>query len=129
MKTCFYALLLGALGLCGTTLSAQNGAEILYDDFEFIANVGCGDYAVSGTVKRILTHQGTVVIYEGTATELATGDTVPLHVEEVAHGNLNGFTSQLIVVFPSKVTMHSLMHLNVAGDQLHVFAKTRANCH
>ena len=63
-----------------TNQSLAQGNTTIELPFDFISNDGCGDYAVSGTVIITVTQNGSTARYNGTATELATGETVPLRV-------------------------------------------------
>lgn len=128
MKKLCYLLVLAALTLTSSPILAQNGADIFTDEFSFTTNDGCGDYEVAGTVKLIFANRGVVFIYTGTATEVATGDTVPLNVRVVSHGNQNGLTESFTLVFPSKAVVHSVFHLNVTPDGLNIVDKSWVKC-
>ena len=128
MKKLLFVLALGALSLTSSPIMAQNGADIFVDEFAFITDDGCGPYDVSGTVKLIFTQNGVVVLYDGIATEVATGESVPLHVRVVNHGNQNSFTAPFTLVYASKAVVHSIFHINITPDGLHIVAESSVKC-
>ncbi|PHN02396.1 hypothetical protein [Flavilitoribacter nigricans] len=128
MKKLILFFSLAIFSFAVTPVAAQHGAEVRNTDFAFTVDDGCGFYAVSGTLKRISSENGVVYIYKGIATEIATGESVPLNVRVVEHGNQNGFTLPFTLVFPSKAVIHSVFHINETEDGIHVVEESWVKC-
>lgn len=128
-KNLIFALMIG-LFCFATNQSLAQGNTTIELPFDFVTDDGCGDYAVSGTFILTFTENGVTSRYNGTATELATGETVPLRVRTTSHNNKNGFTSVLSVVFPSKVSVHSVFHVNFRGgnNPPNIVIQSKVNC-
>ncbi len=107
---------------------AQNGAVIFEESYEQTFDEGCGAFHEIGTIKIIETENGSTAIWRGTATELSSGDSVPINATITGHANQNAFTQTVSIVYPSKAIVHTVFHLNVTPNGFHPVFKFKVNC-